>query len=284
MQTEKIYMAYMAVVLVILVVLGALVAGASRPLTVEEQADADAVYAAIDFCLRPVSANHGKDAVIVWEDAGMEAHIRFLLNRPEGEIRRSDVWDIQILSIQTAYQSKYDIALDSVPQEGEYFTRGTTLNNSNCFRNLLGNQSFPSITSLSDLRYFDSLQVLSIGQSAQPNLNLNLAGIENCRLLNVLEIINAEPFSLHQLEELPSLGMLFLSRCGRVDLLPLKKIESLEVLSLIECEVPSLQVLQELPELRYLNLMDTVPDDGMKLPDIKSLQLLIDEHGTLSKP
>ena len=36
---------------------------------------------------------------ITWEDTGMEAAVRLLLNRPEGTISRSDVWDLNTLTI-----------------------------------------------------------------------------------------------------------------------------------------------------------------------------------------
>ena len=47
----------------------------------------------------PETRKHGKDAVIQWAAPAMEAHIRSLLNKPEGDIRRSDVWDIQVLRL-----------------------------------------------------------------------------------------------------------------------------------------------------------------------------------------
>ena len=38
------------------------------------------------------TVEHGEDYVIQWEDPAMEAHIRFVLNQPEGDILHSDVW------------------------------------------------------------------------------------------------------------------------------------------------------------------------------------------------
>ena len=49
------------------------------------------------YSVEPTLAQHGEDYVIEWEDAGMEAHIRFLLDREDGDILHSDVWDIQLL-------------------------------------------------------------------------------------------------------------------------------------------------------------------------------------------
>ena len=53
----------------------------------------------LEMPLSPVDAEHGEDAPIVWEDTGMEAAVRLLLNRPEGTISRSDVWNLNTLTI-----------------------------------------------------------------------------------------------------------------------------------------------------------------------------------------
>lgn len=54
---------------------------------------------------------HGEDYVIEWEDAGMEEHIRFLLDKPDGDILHSDVWDVQILTIQSDNGTPHDVML-----------------------------------------------------------------------------------------------------------------------------------------------------------------------------
>lgn len=53
----------------------------------------------LEMPLSPVDAEHGEDTPIVWEDTGMEAAVRLLLNRPEGTISRSDVWNLNTLTI-----------------------------------------------------------------------------------------------------------------------------------------------------------------------------------------
>lgn len=274
MKFEKLYILYLVFVLAVLCIIGALIAGASRPLTEEEQAQADNVYAATDFGLAPVSSDHGADAVISWEDPGMEAHIRFLLNRPEGDIRHSDVWDIQVLSIQTTFQVKFDIALDALPESAECFTRANTLNNSNYYRSL-GNRQFPEIRSLRDLRHFDSLQVLSVNQKPEQQITIDLTGIEDCRYLHMLQICNMEIVSLEPLSDLEPLEMLFLQDCGKVNLQPLERRESLAVLSVSGCQVPTLQPLEQLPKLRFLNLLDTIAADGSTAPKTDTLEILL---------
>ena len=49
--------------------------------------------------------------MIEWEDAGMEEHIRFLLDKPDGGILHSDVWDVQILTIQSDNGTPHDVML-----------------------------------------------------------------------------------------------------------------------------------------------------------------------------
>ncbi len=51
------------------------------------------------FHIPAIDMAHGEDRVITWEDAGMEARVRFWLGKPEGDILASDIWDIQVVHI-----------------------------------------------------------------------------------------------------------------------------------------------------------------------------------------
>lgn len=44
----------------------------------------DALSVADLFSFDPITVPHGEDYVIEWEDEGMEEHIRFLLDKPDG--------------------------------------------------------------------------------------------------------------------------------------------------------------------------------------------------------
>ena len=55
--------------------------------------------ASLETPLSTIEIKHGEDTPIVWEDTGMEATVRLLLNRPEGTISRSDVWNLNTLTI-----------------------------------------------------------------------------------------------------------------------------------------------------------------------------------------
>lgn len=52
------------------------------------------------FHIPSIEVEHGEDYTINWVDPGMEAYMRFLLEKPEGDILHSDVWDIQVLVIR----------------------------------------------------------------------------------------------------------------------------------------------------------------------------------------
>ena len=57
--------------------------------------------AAFGYKLPLTIADHGEDHVIEWADPGMESAIRQLLNKPEGDILRSEIWDISVLDISS---------------------------------------------------------------------------------------------------------------------------------------------------------------------------------------
>lgn len=267
MKLEKIYMIYMGVVLAVLTVIGFLIAGASRPLTEAEQNAADIAYEATDFSLPMVCADHGPDETIVWKDAGMEAHIRFLLNKPEGEIRRSDVWDIQVLEIQTTFQLKFDILVAPSENNNEEMTRANTLNNSNLYRSY-GNRTFPDIKSLCDLENFESLQVFSLMMKRNSENSLITKGLEKCKNLKVLQIANAQ---IDGMPELKAVEILHLQNCGEVGMKEIGAMEQLRALSLIECSAQSMEELTGKESLQYLNLLDTVIEKQETIPDVSVL-------------
>ena len=67
------------------------------------------------------TVEHGEDYVIQWEDPAMEAHVRFVLDKPEGDILHSDVWNIQVLVLRANNADGFDVALEQ-PASGDTFT------------------------------------------------------------------------------------------------------------------------------------------------------------------
>lgn len=205
------------------------------------------------FHILPVEVEHGEDAVIDWEDAGMEAHIRFLLDKPEGDIYRSDVWDIQVLVIQLTEENSHDIALEQPADGWEEFNFESIFWNKDIWQNCEG-QNFMPIKSLSDLQYFDSLQLLHLDLSEKGERLTSLSGLEKCSHLKKLDIYNGQPETLAPLSGTASLEMLTLRNCGTLDLTPLESLSSLSVITLDESNILTLEPLAALPNLKALSI------------------------------
>ena len=209
------------------------------------------------FSLEPVTVEHGEDYVIDWEDAGMEEHIRFLLDKPDGDILHSDVWDVQILTIQPDNGRPHDVMLTQPPEGSERFEweKVFYLEFKEGVWKEYGFREFTPIKSLRDLRHFDSLQFFEAYLTWQEGPELtDLSGVECCTKLIELCVYNARPGTLEPLGQMPWLKKLTLSDCGKLDLSPLTVLSELNVLSVDGCELVSLEPLAMLPSLRTLHL------------------------------
>jgi len=194
------------------------------------------------------TVEHGEDYVIQWEDPAMEAHIRFVLNQPEGDILHSDVWEIQALRISA---NGVDAAWTE-PTEGAVFNTADSAKNASY---LAEGGNLENLTSLNDLRHFDSLQVFYYTAKVPYDSLTDLSGLEACTGLKVLSLYGAKPVTLAPLAALTKLESLTLSNCGALDLSPLEGLQELEVLGLSSSnELASLEPLTTLPKLRYLSI------------------------------
>lgn len=232
------------------------------------------------YSVEPTLAQHGEDYVIEWEDAGMEAHIRFLLDREDGDILHSDVWDIQLLWLNDSADFCVAglAAGEGVLSKDQSEMSGVVRKDHGMF------QTFPAVESLRDLRHFDSLQVfdsrglVSTGAGGA-TMALDLSGVEACRNLQVLRIDGVQPVTLEPLADLP-LTDLSLTGCEELDLSELAGMESLSVLALSTTGKLSLEPLAELPALKALQIQGSsriasfAPLAQMKL---ESLSLLLSE-------
>lgn len=206
------------------------------------------------FSVSPIQEASGEDYVIQWEDAGMEAHIRFLLDRPEGDILHSDVWNIQVLAIRPANGNPHDVLLEAPAEGSDDFTYESIAMNKNVKQYYKALQDFPALESLSDLRHFDSLQVLDLDLLATAAPLTDLRGLEECQHLKVLRVTNARPETLEPVAEMTELEQLMLNVCRTLDLTPLKSMPCLSVLSLYGSDVLSLEPLSTLVNLKALNI------------------------------
>lgn len=208
----------------------------------------------LEMPLSPVDAEHGEDAPIVWEDTGMEAAVRLLLNRPEGTINRSDVWDLSTLTITERTMFEGDSGTTTIvtvtAQQGD-----ATLEQE---ISAVGKESpLPALASLHDLQYFDGLQAFSYSTSPTANQAFtDFSGIETMSHLERFSVNGARPETLEplsHLSQLPDLVCLNLTNHTRVTTKFCK------------------QILAHSPDLRFLNIQNTPASEGSAL-DVEYLR------------
>lgn len=208
----------------------------------------------LEMPLSPVDAEHGEDAPIVWEDTGMEAAVRLLLNRPEGTISRSDVWNLNTLTITERTMFEGDSGTTTIvtvtAQQGD-----ATLEQE---ISAVGKESpLPALASLHDLQYFDRLQAFSYSTSPTANQAFtDFSGIEALSHLERFSVNGARPETLEplsHLSQLPDLVCLNLTNHTRVTTKLCK------------------QILAHSPDLRFLNIQNTPASEGSAL-DVEYLR------------
>lgn len=253
MKELKVFAIYLLVILAVLATLMGLLAGNSTTVSDDRNAMIEMWRNVSWYAVPPQDTSHGQDGVIQWQDAGMEAHIRFLLRKPEGEILKSEVWGIQVLDIQPNYHTAHDTMLTTLPEGWDAFTyagvTGTTR-----FWEYYEGATFPPIENLKDLVHFDSLQILSINLKPEDSPLSDLSGLAQRPNLRVVQLSNCTPESLEAIGRLRELTHLTLESCGTVDLQPLADLQQLTALSLRETAAPSLEPITALPCLSYLDL------------------------------
>lgn len=147
-------------------------------------------------------AEHGEDYVIEWQDPVMEKHVRKWLDRPKGDIYHSDVWDYQRVTINSGTGVK-DLLVKDAPDGVDI---GGTVNGNDqleaCVVRVEG--TYDPVTSLADLRHFDSLQVLSVNNRRGDPPITDLTGLEECKNLMLLEVPSVESSAFQTFAKLDS--------------------------------------------------------------------------------
>lgn len=214
--------------------------------------------------LPSMSVSHGEDHVIEWTDSGMESAIRQLLNKPEGDILRSEIWDISVL----------DISCNSA--DGTGYVKANTIFDSMTYEL---SEDTPWIKSLQDLAYFDSLQQLFVsGMSLSDTLMhpVSLSGLSQCQNIQYLSLGGLELTDLEELSACTNLLALKLSGVPLESLELLRPLQALENLSLIGYASLDITPLADLPMLKTLILSncDLLSLDPLaQLPALKNLKL-----------
>lgn len=201
-------------------------------------------------------AEHGEDYVIEWQDPVMEKHVRKWLDRPKGDIYHSDVWDYQRVTINSGTGVK-DLLVKDAP-DGEDI--GGTVNGNDqleaCAVRVEG--TYDPVTSLADLRHFDSLQVLSVNNRRGDPPITDLTGLEECKNLMLLEVPSVESSAFQTFAKLDSVVELKYGSDGIradsnvSDLSALAQMKSLKMLWITGSEVDLTQLAGA--DLRVLRL------------------------------
>ncbi len=196
-------------------------------------------------------AEHGEDYVIEWEDPAVELYLRKLLNKPEGELRHSDVWNIQLLQLTPTLCK----AWEELPVGAETFSDRYGTDEVEMEIVDLSEFEIPLVQSLEDLKHFDSLQIFYLSDHTVPvSFELDLAPLTHCQNLRVLMLHWTAFPTLAPLAQLPGLENVYLEDCGTLDLTPLENHPTLSVLRVNGCTLPSLEPITSMPKLRYLGI------------------------------
>lgn len=223
-------------------------------------------------------AEHGEDYVIEWQDPVMEKHVRKWLDRPKGDIYHSDVWDYQRVSINSGTGVK-DLLVKDAP-DGVDIGGNVSSNEQLAACAVSVEGTYDPVTSLADLRHFDSLQVLSVNNRRGAPLITDLTGLEECKNLMLLSVPSVESSAfptfakldsvvelkygsdgiradsnvsdLSALAQMKSLKMLWITG-SEVDLTQLAGAD-LRVLRLDVTRIGSLEPLKQMENLSFLQL------------------------------
>lgn len=223
-------------------------------------------------------AEHGEDYVIEWQDPVMEQHVRKWLDRPKGDIYHSDVWDYQRVSINSG-TGVGDLIVKDAP-DGVDIGRNVNSNEQLAACAVSVEGTYDPVTSLADLRHFDSLQVLSVNNRRGAPPITDQTGLEECKNLMLLSVPSVESSAfptfakldsvvelkygsdgiradsnvsdLSALAQMKSLKMLWITG-SEVDLTQLAGAD-LRVLRLDVTRIGSLEPLKQMENLSFLQL------------------------------
>lgn len=221
-------------------------------------------------------AEHGEDYVIEWQDPVMEQHVRKWLDRPKGDIYHSDVWDYQRVSINSG-TGVGDLIVKDAPDGVDI--GGNVSSNEQlaaCAVSVKG--TYDPVTSLADLRHFDSLQVLYISNKMGASPITDLTGLEECKNLMLLSVPSVESSAFPTFAKLDSVVELKYGSGGIrtdsnvSDLSALAQMKSLKMLWITGSEVDLTQLAGA--DLRVLRLDVTRIGSLEALKQMENLSLL----------
>lgn len=240
-----------AIALVWLSVIAWYVFGRSSPMNKLLTSNAAVMTGDSSYTVPVASAAHGTDQVIAFADPGVESRVRLYLNRPDGEIFCSDVWELRYIDIRTDR-----VIFLEKPSSGDSFTVNGSYGADN---QIVTDTTLPPICSLEDFQWFDSLQVLQINMNRISGVwepLTQLSGPEKCENLTVMRLYNISPDDFDAVGNMRGLKMLSLDCYGSIslDARALEELKGLEYLSLTNIRVENAAPLTELEELHSVSL------------------------------
>lgn len=224
---------------------------------------------------------HGEDYVIEWQDPVMEKHVRNWLDRPEGDIYHSDVWDYQRVSINSG-TGVGDLIVKDAP-DGVDIGGNVSSNEQLAACAVSVEGTYDPVVSLADLRHFDSLQVLSVNNRRGAPLITDLTGLEECKNLMLLSVPSVESSAFPTFAKLDSVVKLEYGSDGIradsnvSDLSALAQMKSLKMLRITGSEVDLAQLAGA--DLRVLRLDVTRIGSLEPLKQMENLSFLQLYHG-----
>lgn len=221
-------------------------------------------------------AEHGEDYVIEWQDPVMEKHVRKWLDRPKGDIYHSDVWDYQRVTINSGTGIE-DLIVKDAP-DGVDIGGNVSSNEQLAACAVSVEGTYDPVTSLADLRHFDSLQVLYISNKMGASPIADLTGLEECKNLMLLSVPSVESSAFPTFAKLDSVVELKYGSGGIrtdsnvSDLSALAQMKSLKMLWITGSEVDLTQLAEA--DLRVLRLDVTRIGSLEALKQMENLSLL----------
>ncbi len=221
-----------------------------------------------------VAVSHGADEAIHFSDPGMEARVRLWADKPEGDLYRSDVWDIHFLFIGAMVEGEVNRFLTQ-PLEGTGFR---VVDDYIKAEEVQVGAEVPEVRSLCDLAYFESLQVLTIDTDYLGWI-VDITGLEKCENLSVFRLFGNAPEHLEVIAEMKNLEFLALDSVKDMDLTLVQGLEKLEMLYFYDSSFPSLEPVAGMPLKVFkiscgINTRDLVDVDFAPLAHLTELRRL----------
>lgn len=229
-----------------------------------------------NFWVEYIPVSHGVDEVIHFSDPGLEARVRLWVDKPEGDLYRSDVWDIHYIDVGIRAEGESFLFLKE-PLQGTGFRLVSDYVESE--KKIVGKE-VPGIRNLCDLAYFESLQIFRIGGHLERIEKIS--GVEKCENLSFFQLGEnggRAPEDLEVIAEMNNLVWLSLNSVENMDLALVQDLEKLEVLDIGRSSFLSLEPVAGMPLKVFMigcdiNTHDLVDVDFAPLAELKELRRL----------